>query len=245
MAETFEAWWATIGIVTKVLMIISIFTTASFSFGFISPYSFTIDWSSFVWNLQLWRPITSMLFLGKFGFPWLINIAMMVMYLRKHEDEDFQGRTADLVWMIFILCASLHFVAFFLGLPLVSHAFSMSLVWIFCKRHEDAQLKIMSFAVRASLFPWAMTAFHLILGQDWFSDVVGIVGGHVYFFLADILPKTHNITLIRTPALLYQWFPKKQLTAFSVHAPPIHRAFAENGAGPHTWGTGRTLGGGQ
>jgi hypothetical protein len=247
MAESFEAWWAGLGLVTKFTLIACVLTTGSFSLGMVRPDLLIVDFYNMVWQLQLWRPITASFLLGKFGFPWLIAVAMMVMYVGKHE-EDHAGRPADMVWMMVLLIAALHVCAFFLGMPIVSFALSMSLVWIWCRRHEDAVLKIYMFSFKASTFPWALLIFHLVLGQSVVDDLVGILCGHAYFFAADMLPRTHHRVLIKTPQWLVNLLPPTRMGAYTVHAPAQARAAAGFPAPGqperrHDWGRGNALGG--
>lgn len=238
MAESFEAWWGSLGIITKFCLIVSVLCTCGFSFQIVPPQYLLIDLSATLWQLQLWRPLTATLFLGKFGFPWLMAIAMLVMNLRRHEDEDFVGRKGDMVWMMVILVAVLHVLAIVMGMMIVSFAFTMAIVWVWCKRHPDAQLSIQIFAFKAIYFPWALMGFHLLMNMSIVDDIVGIVAGHVYVLLADILPRTHDIHLIKTPAFIQNYFGTMGAPSWQRGHLPRDQPQEQR----HRWGGGRTLG---
>lgn len=244
MPQTVEEMWGTLGPITKFTLIVSSACTILFAFSLINPMLLLVDFGATFWNLQLWRPITATLFLGKFGFPWLFAIIMLVMYTNRNEQEDYVGRKADFIWMIVLIVSALHVAAFFLGLYLVSFAYIMALVWIWCRRHEDAVLSIYGLSFRATYFPWALMVFHLVMQMSIVDDIVGIVAGHAYYFAADMLPKTHGINLIRTPQFLYNWLPNQRLGPAGVFHVPASRGAVPGAAQPprHQWGAGRPLG---
>lgn len=98
------------------------------------------------------------------------------------------------------------------------------------------------------MLPWVLLGFHLILGGNVLFDVVGILVGHLYYFLTIKYPETTgtNQPLITTPAFLYNYFPSQPgrggFTGFqNTPSPRIPRS-AARGAGGHSWGSGHRLG---
>uniref|UniRef100_A0A7S1LXG8 Derlin n=1 Tax=Neobodo designis TaxID=312471 RepID=A0A7S1LXG8_NEODS len=245
MAQSFEAWWASLGAVTKFVLVTTVGLSIGMKLGLFAPPHVVVDFDATLFRLEVWRLVTALFFLGPPSFPWLFNVAMLVMYTQRQE-EDHAGRTADLVWLFVLLGAALHVGAFLLALPVMSFALTMALLWVWCRRHEDAQLSLYMFQFKAATFPWVLLVFHLILGGSIVQDLVGIVCGHAYYFAADVLPKTHGTTLISTPGFVRRWFPNERMGAYTVHAPAAARP---GGAMPapgqpqrHQWGGGRALG---
>lgn len=242
MTETFESWWGNLGPITKFTIVMCFGTTAAFSFGVVDPMLLVLDLYSTFTSLQVWRVVTAPYFFGKFGFPWLINSMMLVMWTQRNEEER-KGRPADMVYMLIILIATLHVLGFVFGLMLLSGPLLMALVWAWCRTHEDAVLKIYMFSFKGTMFPWAMVLFHLVLGQSIMDDLIGIAAGHVYYFLNDVVPKTHHRVIISTPRWLTNLFPNQRLGAYTVHAPPQARAMPAPGEPQrHNWGRGNALG---
>jgi hypothetical protein len=67
----------------------------------------------------------------------------------------------------------------------------------------------------------------------------------MYYFAADVLPKTHGTTLVWTPRWLLGYFPNERMGAYTVHAPGAARAMPAPGQPQrHAWGQGHALGGG-
>lgn len=246
MSQSFDSWWATLGPVTRFTLVCSVGVTAAISFGAVSPYYILVDFDATFYRCQLWRIITAAFCLGKFGFPWLMALAMLVTYVKYHEETEFKGRRADFIWMMTLIITFLHLCAWIFDMKLVSFALTMSLCWIFCKRNPTVKLSLYFFSFDANIFPWVLMAFHVVLGQSIIDDVVGIVAGHGFLFLKDMLPKTHGTDWIRTPQFLLQWFPNERLVGgvggIEVRPPAGGRPAAAP-PGRHQWGPGRVLGG--
>lgn len=241
--DTFESFWAELLPVTKYAVISAVTCTALFSFQMVSPLNFVTDVTRTVTNLELWRIVTSCVFFGKFGFPWIMSVATFYLHMKNNE-ETHRGKLADFVWQLINVIVGLHIFAVILEMQLLSFALTMSLCWIWCRRNPSAQLSIYMFKFSANYFPFALMAFHLLMGMSIMDDIVGIVVGHAFLFLRDMLPKTHNIDILQTPQWLIRIFPYDRLGAYTVHAP----GEARGGAAPaapaagRNWGRGRVLG---
>ena len=47
--------------------------------------------------------------------------------------------------------------------------------------------------------PFALLAFSVMVGGNWVADVLGILGGHMYYFLKVIHPAAGGTALAETP----------------------------------------------
>ncbi len=57
---------------------------------------------------------------------------------------------------------------------------------------------------QAPYLPWVLFAFSLLLGNSVIVDLMGIVVGHIYYFLEDVFPHQHGgFRLLKTPRFLY------------------------------------------
>lgn len=243
MAESFESWWATLGPITKFTLIFSFLCTAVASSGMVNPMLLLVDFNATVFSLQLWRLLTATFLLGKFSFPWLMAFAMLVTYMKYHEDTNFRGKKADFVWMLAVIIAFLHLCGWLLDMQLLSFSFTMALCWIFCKRNPTWKMSLYFFNFDANIFPWALLLFHVVIGQGLVEDLVGIVAGHGFLFLHDMMPKTHGTNILDTPQFLYNWMPNEKLMPGGVHFAPAARAVPGQAApARHVWGQGRALG---
>lgn len=51
--------------------------------------------------------------------------------------------------------------------------------------------------------PWALIAFTVLVGGNPMMDIFGVIAGHLYYFLLEVLPTTKGWTLLQTPSFLY------------------------------------------
>lgn len=48
---------------------------------------------------------------------------------------------------------------------------------------------------------------HVLLGGSLLYDLIGILAGHLYYFLDTIVPEKYGTRFLKTPSLLYSLFP--------------------------------------
>ena len=97
---------------------------------------------------------------------------------------------------------------------------------------------------KARYLPWALFGVNFMLVGGGLFELVGILVGHLYFFVMLKYPAEQGVTLIQTPQFLYSYFPNNQPASF---VPPGRTA--RPGAAPsaptaptgHDWGRGRRL----
>ncbi|RNF20354.1 Derlin-2/3 [Trypanosoma conorhini] len=250
MAQSFDSWLNSLGPLTRYALGAVVLLTAGASLRVI-PLDYILLFPSAFTELQLWRLLTAAFFFGGFSFPWLLSVAMFVSYLNYNETYDFKGKSGDFLWMGLILILANAVGGLLLGLLVTSFALLMSLCWVFCKRHPELRMNLYNFEFHANTFPWILLVFHLILGQSILEDLLGIVVGHGFFFCRDVLPRTHGIDPLRTPAWFLRYVlpnagPGGVATLYPASHPQAGR-FARpppdaNAGQRHRWGTGRVLG---
>lgn len=89
--------------------------------------------------------------------------------------------------------------------------------------------------------PWILFAMSFIMDHDGLPELVGILSGHLYFFLKFKYPQEFGgPSLLNTPALLEYYFPPRVSNVRGFGAAP------QQSAGPiprgHNWGRGNMLG---
>lgn len=251
-------WVNGLGMMTRMIMSISIAMSALTSFNILTPFHFVlIPYIPYI--LHPWRPLTAALYFGNFSFMWIMTTLMLCAYLSSNELADFKGKPADFAWMMIFIIAVLTPATISMNFPLSSPSLVMSLCWVYCKRHPEARMSLYGFAFNTNIFPWILFACNVIVGgQGIVTNMLGIVAGHAYVFLRDVLPITHNVDLLTTPLWLRRLLtdPSSSSTSAGMHAEvhPSPDRFGTGGwqarnptinpiTGNHRWGrAGRRLG---
>ncbi|CAD2217521.1 Derlin-2/3 [Angomonas deanei] len=206
MAQSFEAWYASLGIVTKACIAMVLGTALGITVGYVNVYSLLLN-SSAITSFQVWRFFTAAFFFGGFSFQWLMTVFSFISFLRYNEESSFKGKPADFALAIVFVILVIGLLGIYMGLPVTSSSLFLAVVWMYCKRNPTTNLGMFGFDFKASLFPWVLVAVNVLLvGSDILSNLLGIVAGHLYVFLKDVLPETHNLRLLETPLWLQRYF---------------------------------------
>jgi hypothetical protein len=200
-SNTFEQWFNSIPRVTRTLLSTVFVTTCLTQFGLLSPYTLILDYSAVVDKWQLWRLVTSTLFAGKFSFGFVMSLYFLSNFGGKVELSDrFANSPHDFItFVVFIILVIASIALFITGQVMTLPSFTFALLYYWSRCEPEALLSIWGFQVKGYQFPFAMLLFTLLIGGDVWADVVGLAAGHLYFFLADVVPLEYGINLIKTP----------------------------------------------
>lgn len=209
-------WYTEIPIISRLYLTAAIGTTTACFMDFVSPLTLYYNYDLIVHKKQFWRLVSSFLFFGSFSLDFLFHLYFVVRYCRLLEEGPFRGRTADFIYMLLfggitmIICAVV-FDAFakikFLGHPL---AFMMVYIWARWPDNMHIRMSLFGlFPFNAPYLPWVLLMFSLFLGNPIETDLLGIVVGHVYYFLDHVYPQVAEIRgwsckkILVTPSLLH------------------------------------------
>ena len=187
---------------------ISILNWSSRSFKWVSPIDSrqrrTNERSICVCLLQLWRLITCFCFYGGIGFNFFFNLLFTYRYCRHLEEGSFRGRAADFLLMFLFGGTLMIIMALFVNIVFLGSALTIMLVYVWSRRNPFVRMNFFGLLnFQAPYLPWVLLAFSLLLGNSIIVDLMGIVVGHIYYFLEDIFPREPGgFRLLKTPRFL-------------------------------------------
>lgn len=173
--------------------------------------------------------------------PFVIDLYILVQYSNRYEEAPFNtgagGNSADYAWMLCIGAVLLSAFGAIFNLPFLGRSLSFMILYVWTRKNPDQSTSLFGMKVQAFYLPWALLAFNLLIGNDIFMSILGIVSGHIYYFLHYIAPSTYGWTVIKTPRFLLELFDVTPV------APPGRGVGAPvRPFGGHSWGTGNVLG---
>lgn len=121
---------------------------------------------------------------------------------------SFRGRSADFLWMLifggFVMCC----IAPFVNIHFLGSSLTFMMVYVWGRRNENVHMSVLGLLhFTAPYFPWVLLGFSLLIGKDSRTvDLVGMVAGHMYFFLEDVFPQLRGKRPLKTPRLLHALF---------------------------------------
>nr|KJB54719.1 hypothetical protein B456_009G048000 [Gossypium raimondii] len=192
--------------ITKAYGTICLMTTVASHLGLYRLENIALIHELVFSEFQVWRLLTNFFFLGNFSMNFGIRLLMIARYGVQLEQGPFQRRTADFLWMMIFGAISLLALSIvpilrgaFLGISLV-----FMLLYIWSREFPNAQVNIYGLvALKAFYLPWAMLALDVIFGSPLVPDLMGIIAGHLYYFLTVLHPLAGGRNIISTPRLVY------------------------------------------
>lgn len=134
------------------------------------------------------------------------------------------------------------------GIMMLMDPLVMSVIYVYCMINQD---QIVSFwfgtRFKARYLPWAIFGVNFIIGGGGITELIGIIVGHLYYFVTIKYPAEQGVTLIQTPRFLESFFPDQQPAPFVAPGRPPTRPASGGQSDPPTnptgynWGRGRRL----
>lgn len=197
-----------IPIITRSYTTACVLTTVAVQLDLITPFQLYFNPEIVIKKYQIWRLFTTFLFFGTFGFNFLFNIIFTYRYCRMLEEGSFRGRTADFLFM-FVFGGTLMIIfALFVNLLFLGQAFTIMLVYIWSRRNPYVRMNFFGLLnFQAPYLPWVLLAFSVLLGNAVMVDLMGIVVGHIYYFLEVVFPEQPGgFRILKTPGIIRSLF---------------------------------------
>jgi Derlin-2/3 len=202
--------------------------TVAVGFGVVFPHSLVFDPTKVIRSFQVWRLLTPFCFFGGFGLPTLMHLYMLVQYSQRLElsptNTGAGGTTADYLFMLLFCAAGIGLGGhFFFSMALFAPCLVIAVLYVWCQENETSDVSMWGFKMKARMFPFALVALHLLMGQSVVGDLLGLGVGHLYFFLTSAAPSMYQKDYLRTPAFLIDLCARFQLQAASrsgAYVPP-------------------------
>ncbi|XP_028176885.1 derlin-1 [Ostrinia nubilalis] len=248
----FKDWYRNVPFFTRTWLTLTIVFSLIGRFGLVNPYYLLLDFYPFVFECQIWRPLTAAFYypIGPgTGFHFLINCYFLYTYSQRLETGMFQGKPADYLYMLLFNWVCCVIIGLMINVPLIMDPLVLSVLYVWCQLNKDV---VVSFwfgtRFKAMYLPWVLLAFNMILSGGGAMELVGILIGHLSFFLQFKYPQEFGGPAILTPpAFLKRMFPDSRFVGgFGTAPQAVGGERARPGDtmfGGHHWGRGQVLGG--
>lgn len=218
LCSTFQQWFSKIPPITKTLLVTYLASGILIAVGFFPTKLTFMSWSLVLFPRpipQLWRLVTNFTVLGAPSLMYLFRMLWLVSYGGSYESSKFGHNTADAVTMIVFCMASTILID--AAVPMLRSSFHgptlvFALLYLWSKQNPTAPVSLFGLIKLQALYlPFAFLAITLLQGASPKSDIMGILVGHLYYFLTDIYPLQGGPHLITTPRWLVRRFYKHRI----------------------------------
>jgi Derlin-2/3 len=207
-----DQWFKALPIVTQYWFGATMVITLGGNFGIVSPMQLMFSWPAIKNNFELWRILTPFCYAGAFSFNTLITCFMLVSMSKQYEkggpyNTGAGGGTADYVFaMMFAAVTILITYPLVMWYTVMSPIFCKNMVffvlYVWSKRHPTSQASIWGVPVPAMYLPFAYLALTVFMGNPYMDLIHGCAVGHLYYFLAEVVPRLHGKDILVTPQFL-------------------------------------------
>lgn len=220
-------------------------------FSILSPAFLILDYHKVFSDFHIWRLLTALFYYpinSRTGFHFLINLYFLYNYSLRLETGLFNGRPADYFFLLFFNSACCIIVGLLADFPYLMDPLVLSVLYIWCQLNKDTIVNFwFGTQFKAVYLPWVLLVFNLVLSGGGLMELIGILVGHLYFFLTFQYPQEFSgRQLLQTPSFLYNYFPNHQSRVLGFGSAPVARPTAgSQGTNNqrHDWGQGNVLGG--
>lgn len=204
-------WIMDIPPITRCYLLISILLSIFELLGILKLQDCFYSYHLIFEEFQFWRLFFSFFYLGKISINFFIKL--YVFSRNSKLIENTFSKRVDYLWFLFIINV---FLVLYSNLVknLVLPSFFLKDILIYYWSRKNPLIEINFFNVIAftsSYIPFITILFNKLLNErltfDWKIEFVGIILGHLYFFLNDELPKLSGSRSILTP--IWYWFKKE------------------------------------
>ncbi|KAI5383150.1 ER-associated protein degradation protein, variant 2 [Lathyrus oleraceus] len=215
--------------------------TAAYELGLYSPLYIALFYSEVFYRFQVWRLFTNFFFLGGFSINFGIRLLMILRYGVQLEKGVFDRRTADFLWMMIfgafsLLVSEIIYLSFHLTIiyviffhwgvlsaipffwtPFMAVSLVFMLVYVWSREFPNALVSFYGLvSLKAFYLPWVTLALDVIFGSPIMPDLLGIIAGHLFYFLTVLHPLAGGKNILKTPI-------HKLVARWRIGPPPITR----------------------
>jgi hypothetical protein len=171
------------------------------------PTILDFDFKSIIFGLQIWRIFTPFLFIGKLDIYYPLTLQFIWQHMSQLEKLNYNKPEEFLVMLSFggLALISIYTI---LGIStkFLGHNLGTYLVYIWARVFEGMDVNFMDIlTLKAEMLPWFFCAQSLILdGQIPFADLIGILAGHLYYYL-------NGKKILVAPSFLKKWFNSEKV----------------------------------
>eukprot|EP00823_Brevimastigomonas_motovehiculus_P004591 TRINITY_DN3059_c0_g1_i1.p1 TRINITY_DN3059_c0_g1~~TRINITY_DN3059_c0_g1_i1.p1 ORF type:complete len:237 (+),score=29.61 TRINITY_DN3059_c0_g1_i1:71-781(+) len=213
---TVQQWFQSLPPVTKTCLCAIGAISALASFKVLPVIYLYFDLTLIFGHFQIWRILSSCLFLGTFSMPFIFQCYFFVHYTSQLENilrvangsTPYKGSAQLCFIMLFGIVCFQVISAFLFPSPFFASQLVFMLIYVWSRRDPFQPVSFFGFAFQSWHVPFVLIVFSILMGSSILEDIIAVLVGHLYVFFADIIPNAYHVQLLQTPDFLNRLFEK-------------------------------------
>ncbi|KFH14320.1 Der1ER1 [Toxoplasma gondii MAS] len=234
-----EAWFFSLPPVTRAVTCITFACTLLSSIELMPARLLILDWELVFQKLQVWRLLTNVLYIGRFSLGWVLHMYMWTQVSSDLENNAVFVQASKGAYLYFIVLQTLCLDCISLllfwptGLHLLGGSLLFAVLYYWSRRESYTPVSIYFLTVQGHQLPFVLLLLHLLMGKDLWSDAIGLLSGHIYYFFREILPAQGGADLLSYTPKMFD-----RLAERLSNRPEVGRRPAANRTGTASTGAG-------
>lgn len=186
----FKSFFLDIPPVTRTLFIATFLSTVLSGLGVLPFPLFFLEWSPITRNFQIWRLLLTFFHMGRLGVGFLIRMYFLFTYSQQLEIGTFFGRPANYAWFLSLIAAFVLLASTVFPTIVNASALLIGIIHLWGRHAENVTVTMYGFIkIPAKYLSLTMLVLDVIIsGGVNTADVLGLLGGHLYYFLDSVYP---------------------------------------------------------
>jgi Derlin-2/3 len=156
---------------------------------------------------QLWRLLTCPFCMWEIGMGLVFHVVTTFYFIGRLESRHYKDRKSQMVFTFLVIEVFTVALSAIWESADIASSMAFAFVWIYSKLYSTEQAHFFFFAnLPMQYFPLAMVALMLYYGQSLRSTILGLIVGHIVFYLLFVLPVIINRPILKTPRILKRLF---------------------------------------
>merc|ERR1719419_339602 len=191
-------------IVTRSYFSLCIVTTGLCALDMVSRYTLHFSVKLIFYEWQFWRLLTTFTYFGgSFGLEFFFHLFFLIQYSADLERTAYTGRSGAYAYLIIFAVVCLLVMAPQVNVPFLGESLVYVFVYVWGRLNKHVRLSFFGLVnFRAPQLVWMLMLLSYLLEKRFAHHLLGIVVGHLYYYLAFVYPSMTGVMLLKTPSWL-------------------------------------------
>jgi|Transcript_67349 Derlin-2/3 len=181
--------------VTRAYLLVS-FTTNALCFArIINGITLLVNFHLIIHHFNFWRLFSHLFYFGETGIKSIFYIFFFSRYSKALEGFSFQGRGLEYLYFLITGNSLLLLMKLFVReATFLGPGITFMVVYIWGKKNAQQQINLVNLIhIKGSSLPLIlMTSSWFLRQKSLKSDMMGVIAGHLYFYLEEIYPRLNG-----------------------------------------------------
>lgn len=178
-----------------------VFTTS------LDPYNISYTFKQTIFELDLWRPITAVLYLSRIGILLPFHLLFAYIAFLKAGTKIYPSQDkANLLWICILSVIFLAIFSTFSGIHFYGNSLIMILLMMWAVQNTTDSMQILKYNLQSIYFPLIYTLIMVLLGSSFKNYIAGFLIG---LFLGVVKNSTfinQHRDLLPAPAFIKNYY---------------------------------------